>query len=474
MDALIERYGWELWRLTPQQPLPASVRVLDRYTLDWVLGQGGSAVVLGGVDEVLGRPVALKIWSPSGRGQVSHELRQAEIFRNEARVLAACFHPNICQVYDFGMWAETVPWLALEHLGSRRLRDILRAPRGPAAALELFRQAASGVQALHQAGFSRLDIKPENMVVDTAGVLKIVDIGSPGLDSQDEPDQRWSIGTPGYVAPEVFDPDADRMAPGVPADLFSLGIVLLELLTDVNPLTVRPELARELYKVAGILNELWFVDMTTAIRPPPGKGSRDQLRSFTRRYRQAVSPAVLAPHLASLPAGQRELIADLLSVDPARRPPDVAAVLARLAVRSEPTSVFISHATPDKERFVRPLAEQLRVRGFSVWLDEVDLLIGQPIWETIAQAVDQSDYVVAVLSQHSEGSSGMAEELRYAADGNLRRVKILPVVLDGLPPDRLPRQLRSRSFLRVDAMTETAIATAVDSIARSIDELAAA
>jgi serine/threonine protein kinase len=261
-----------------------------------------------------------------------------------------------------------------------------------------------------------------------------------------------SFGTPGYAAPEIFDlsyAGPDRQVSGRLSDVFSLGIVLLELLTLRNPITEDSDLIGDLYGSAGVHSTDDFMDYSTAAFFP----SRS-LFMLARRYRDLVASREFSARVRSLDGRYRALVEEMTRVEPAERPHDVGTVLRRLdgtAPRS--VSIFLSHSSADKDRFVRPLAEELRARGMTVWLDEVDLILGQPVWETIGRAVELSEYLLVVLSEHSIASHAVAEELRYAADQNLSRVKILPIVLDDLQPRDLPPQIRSRHFLRAPAPT---------------------
>jgi serine/threonine-protein kinase len=210
----------------------------DRYRLDELIAAGGMGQVWRATDELLGRLVAIKVLhaDPAGGTGSSGTAGAAEFrerFRSEARNSAALSHPNIATVYDFGDDAAR-PYLVMELVEGQSLAQVV-AERGALPAEEvrsLIGQAALALQVAHNAGVVHRDVKPANIMVTAAGMVKLTDFGiarataSSGLTRTGE-----VLGTPHYLAPE--------QAQGYPAtaasDIYALGVVGHELLTGVRP-----------------------------------------------------------------------------------------------------------------------------------------------------------------------------------------------------------------------------------------------
>jgi hypothetical protein len=178
----------------------------------------------------LGRPVALKVLSP----QLAGDPEFAERFNREARALAALSHPNIVQVYEFGREGELY-YLVMELVEGTSLRDVIRAGRAaPEAALRLVPQICDALEYAHAEGVVHRDIKPENILVDARGRVKIADFGLAKMAKARALTQTNVImGTPAYMAPEQVE-----SVRGVDhrADIYSLGVVIYELLTGELPI----------------------------------------------------------------------------------------------------------------------------------------------------------------------------------------------------------------------------------------------
>jgi serine/threonine protein kinase len=187
-------------------------------------------------DEVLGRPVAVKLLRP----EYAEHPETLERFRSEARHAGALSHPHIAQVYDYGHGYERGdarsfrdPYLVLEYVDGPSLADLIeRGPLEASLTREIIAQAADGLAAAHRARLVHRDIKPGNLLLTADGRVKITDFGiayaagaapitAPGI----------VMGTALYMAPE-------RIAggPGTPAsDLYSLGVVMYECLSGRPP-----------------------------------------------------------------------------------------------------------------------------------------------------------------------------------------------------------------------------------------------
>ena len=194
---------------------------VGRYEIQRRLGRGGMGAVYVAHDPVLGRMVAIKVFSgdldmPDAR----------ERFSREARAAAALNHPNIVTVYDFGEY-ESQPFIVMEYVPGETLAGLIRRKTliGIADKLRWMEELCAGAGYAHQMHLVHRDIKPANLMIDRSGRLKILDFGIArmlGIASNTS----VMIGTPGYMAPEQItgDPVDHR------ADQFSIGVVFYELL----------------------------------------------------------------------------------------------------------------------------------------------------------------------------------------------------------------------------------------------------
>src|SRR3954466_8302426 len=201
-----------------------------RYRIVRKLGTGGMANVYLAEDEVLGRRVAIKILNDRHAGDDQF----VERFRREAKNAASLSHPNIVSIYDRGE-AEGTYYIAMEYLDGRSLKELIVA-RGPApvnVAIEYARQILSAIRFAHRHGIVHRDIKPHNVLVDAEGRLKVTDFGIARAGASQMTEAGSIIGTAQYLSPE--------QARGAPvdqtSDLYSLGVVLYELLTGEVPFT---------------------------------------------------------------------------------------------------------------------------------------------------------------------------------------------------------------------------------------------
>lgn len=196
-----------------------------------VLGRGGMGVVYKARQKALGRLVALKLLAPE---RVA-DPKFAERFAHEAQALAALSHPNIVTIHDFGQ-AGGVYYLLMEFVDGVNLRQGMTAGRfTPEQALAIVPPVCEALQYAHEHGIVHRDIKPENLLLDKEGRVKIADFGiakmlGETLSGQDLAESQ-PAGTPQYMAPE----QKDRRVADHRADIYSLGVVLYEMLTGELP-----------------------------------------------------------------------------------------------------------------------------------------------------------------------------------------------------------------------------------------------
>lgn len=196
------------------------------------LGRGGMGVVYKARQKSLNRLVALKLLAPERAGDAQFSAH----FEKEARALAALNHPHIVGVYDFGE-SGGYYYLLMEYVDGVNLRQLLQTKRlTPKEALTIVPPVCDALQCAHDHGIVHCDIKPENLLVDKSGVVKIADFGIARIVEPHTGSFEGALGgtglagTPDYAAPEQASGSADHRA-----DIYSLGVVLYEMLTGERP-----------------------------------------------------------------------------------------------------------------------------------------------------------------------------------------------------------------------------------------------
>ena len=194
------------------------------------LGRGGMGVVYKARQKSLNRLVALKLLAPERAGDADFAKR----FTREAHALAALNHPHIVTVYDFGR-AGGFYFLLMEFVDGVNLRQAMGANRfTPEQALAVVPPICEALQYAHEHGIVHRDIKPENLLLDKEGRVKIADFGIAkmlGEDASTGLGESQPAGTPQYMAPE----QKERQRTDHRADIYSLGVVLYEMLTGELP-----------------------------------------------------------------------------------------------------------------------------------------------------------------------------------------------------------------------------------------------
>lgn len=220
--------------LSPQAPLTPEELAPHFPQLEIIkcLGRGGMGVVYKARQKTLNRLVALKLLAP----ERSNDAKFAARFEKEAQALAALNHPHIVTIHDFGQ-AGGYFFLLMEYIDGVNLRQAMQAGRfTPEQALAIVPPVCEALQYAHEHGIVHRDIKPENLLLDKTGRVKIADFGiakmigataENGGESLSQP-----FGTPAYAAPEQR---IDTSHVDHRADIYSLGVILYELLTGELP-----------------------------------------------------------------------------------------------------------------------------------------------------------------------------------------------------------------------------------------------
>lgn len=203
--------------------------VSRRYRIDRRLGEGGMAEVFLGHDLLLNRPVAIK--KLHGRYAADAPFRVR--FEREAERAGSLSHPNIIEIYDVGE-EDGRPYIVMEYVAGDTLKNIIRqeGPFDPDDVAALLEQVAPALDYAHERGIVHRDVKPQNIMVDTNGLAKVVDFGiAKGVGDASLTDLGTALGTAHYVSPE----QASGLMATPATDIYSMGVVAFEMLTRHVP-----------------------------------------------------------------------------------------------------------------------------------------------------------------------------------------------------------------------------------------------
>jgi eukaryotic-like serine/threonine-protein kinase len=284
----------QLWNLPRENTL-----VARRFRIGPAIGTGGMSAVFRGRDERLGREVAFKILNP----ELALSRQVVARFVNEARTLARLDCPHVVRVFDAGVTKEAdgapLPYMVLELLHGEDLRA--QCDRGPVEDVELavswMLEACEGLAAAHAEGVVHRDLKPDNLFIaaqpDGTEVVKVIDFGIARSITHPTALTAFggSVGSPGYMSPEQL---RDASAADERSDIWSLGVVLYELLAGVPPFDAQN-----------------MMNLCTQIL--------------------AGQPSRLSRHRPDLPRGLVQVVHRCLQIEPEARYQDIAELAEALA-----------------------------------------------------------------------------------------------------------------------------------------------
>lgn len=220
-----------------------AARQLGQYVLKRRLGQGGMGEVYLAEHRMLRRLCAVKLI----RADRAANRIARQRFEREAQVMAHLHHPNIVDVFDYGVTPDGTFFYVMEYLSGRTLRELVEdsGPLPPAQAIAYLRQVSAAVGAAHRRGLIHRDIKPSNLIVipeaGSPGTVKLVDFGLVHLDASEDnrplTQEGRLLGTPAFMSPEQI---AGTQGLDARSDIYSIGVVACFLLTGENPFD-RPE-----------------------------------------------------------------------------------------------------------------------------------------------------------------------------------------------------------------------------------------
>lgn len=298
------------------QPAPAQTTLapgsqLHHYRIDELIARGGLGVVYRATDVRLKRAVAIKVlrWETIRDGGRERFIREAEI-------ASALTHPNIVAIYDIGTVGD-IDYIAMEYVPGQTVRDVINSGSvGLQLVLDIARQIADALAALHGAGIIHRDVKPTNIVINAAGLVKVLDFGlaktifqhavqsTTGEENVDLTRAGMIMGTFAYMSPE----QAHGKVVDSRSDVFSFGAVLYELLTGRAPFTGETDLA--------------VLDAVINVEPTPVHEIAPDIPEYVER-----------------------VVARCLEKDPANRWPGMQDVKAALEQTSTTTSSRSARAT---------------------------------------------------------------------------------------------------------------------------------
>jgi len=209
---------------------PALPRIFGAYELQEVIGRGGMGIVYKASHICLNKPVAVKVIRP----EYTNHPRIIARFQKESLAVGQLDHKHVVTASDAGV-VDGIPYLVMEYVDGCALATL--APMPVAKACEAIRQAAIGLQYIHEQGLVHRDLKPSNLILTKRGRVKILDLGLAGYHQHEQSsesatrDNHW-LGTPDYMAPEQW---ADSRNVDIRADIYSLGCSLYQLIGGKAP-----------------------------------------------------------------------------------------------------------------------------------------------------------------------------------------------------------------------------------------------
>ncbi len=421
----------------------------DRYRLERTLGRGGMAAVWLGQDEVLDRPVAVKVLADTIAGDPDFVAR----FRREAHTAAGLSHPNLADTYDFSEEGER-PYLVMQFVPGENLAERLERGRGVDCE-QLARELLSALAHIHAAGILHRDVKPANVIIEPGGTAKLIDFGiALPRDATALTSTGLVLGTERYAAPEVMEgqPATER------SDLYSCGVVLracadgaspdlrvlVEWLASRNP-RERPRSARE--ALARLERGAAPVEQPTEVFEPGLEGGIETEAAPPRRGRWLAATA-LALFLAAVVA----ITAAVLSGgDDSRGPSKAAEPRAANPEKQETTAA--AEAEPEADAEESPASAPVPTA------EGADPARGATLNEEGFALVQAGEYeaAVPVLEEAVATFPAGSEDLEYAYAlfnlGNALR-------LSGRPEEAIPVLERRLEIPNQTATVEEELASA--------------
>jgi serine/threonine protein kinase len=401
-------------------------QMLGPYRIIGHIGKGGMSTVYKAYHANMDRYVVVKVLAL----QFSQSEEFLGRFQQEARLIARLEHPHILPVYDSGE-CDHMPYLVMRYMESGTLKDRLKIA---ALSLEeidpIFSQLADALAYAHENGIIHRDIKPSNVMLDKQGNIYLTDFGIAKLvkDSPQLTSPGSITGTPDYMSPEQAQGDkVDQRA-----DIYSLGIILYEMLTGKVPFEAETPLAVILKKIQdplplpSTINPNILPELETVVLKALAKDPKDRFQT-TRAFLEAWKKGLSGPSKTSRPIPESKQNPDLRYYYPTIQLLSSTPLESSAADRKR---VFLSYkrGIETDEALALYLYAALS-RQCDVFIDQ-EMTIGTDWRERIQSELEASDFLIPLLSPqsaHSEMVSyeiGLAHNLSQAGNG---RPAILPV-----------------------------------------------
>jgi serine/threonine-protein kinase len=361
--------------IDPETIVDGRYRVLSR------LGSGGMADVYLAHDQLLGREVAVKVL----HHHFAEDQEFVERFKREASSAAALSHPNIVGIFDRGEWNGTY-YIAMEYVAGRSLKAIVRenGPLDPALAIDTVIQILRAARFAHRRGVIHRDLKPHNVILEEEGRARVTDFGIARAGASDMTLTGSIMGTAQYLSPE----QAQGYAVSAASDIYSVGVILYELLTGVVPFEGETAVA------------IAFKQVSAVPRPP------SELNPSLPPSLDAVVLRALAKDPIERYADDDELIA-ALEVERAALPEHAAAGDGRYlgpGGHEPPTGVMLAAPLPYVEEYV-PVEQEPRRRPPWLWLGVGALLLAAAAVAAVLLLSTNGKVAVPEVSGQSEATA---------------------------------------------------------------------
>nr|WP_271983140.1 Stk1 family PASTA domain-containing Ser/Thr kinase [Pseudoclavibacter terrae] len=332
--------------MSPVGPDDMIGRLIDgRYQVRSLIAKGGMATVYVATDLRLERRVAIKVM----HDHLAADERFRERFIREARSAAKITHPNVVNVYDQGD-DEVFAYMVMEYIPGITLRDLLHDHHKltPEQSIDVMDAVLAGLQAAHKLGIVHRDLKPENVLLADDGRIKLSDFGLARAASANTATGQVLLGTIAYLSPELV----TKGTADVRSDIYSLGIMLFEMLTGEQPYRgdqpvniayrhanetvpapseVNPNVPHELDELVA-----WSTERDPELRPADAGVMLEALRRAEAELGQSARPLPATAVIAQ--AGDE----DIEDTDPT----ELAAITSQLSSASSPPDAFDGHVEP--------------------------------------------------------------------------------------------------------------------------------
>ena len=234
--------------------------IAGRYRIVALAGKGGMGEVYRAEDLTLSQLVAIKLLPES----LSRDAGALTRFHSEVRIARQVSHPNVCRVFDIGE-VDGTPFLSMEYVDGEDLASVVRriGRLSPDKAVEMTRQICAGLAAAHDRGVVHRDLKPANVMLDGAGKIRIMDFGLAGIAANIQGEE-VRAGTPAYMAPEQLSGKEVTFK----SDLYSLGLILYEVLTGKRVFAMAPlhhHYEQKGWKESTIVVRFWIIALVLAL-----------------------------------------------------------------------------------------------------------------------------------------------------------------------------------------------------------------